>query len=126
MVLGKQDLFRSDSHLFPDNAFDPEFFRKPVFHRFTENSRGTRVGIDDRFHDPVQFAERFFMKDHVFQVIGGDPGKLQAKRDRPGGEGIIMFFAAEAFLFRGAEQDPVLDQGGRGIMVKARYSQDIH
>ncbi len=126
VMLAIQNLVGRDAQLRRDLRADPQLVDHPGDHRLAKDLVRLRIGLQHAHQNAIEFAEGLLVEDRVIQVSGLDPGALQTELDGMMGEAEVMLDAAEAFLFGGGNQLTVLQQGGRGVVVVAGDSQDIH
>jgi hypothetical protein len=105
---------------------DPKLLFQPqwngLYKRGERSWEGGNVGIKD----PLEFQEGFVVKADVIELFGSDSPLTQAIIDGVGGKVEVMFFPREAFLRGRCDDVAVPYETGRGIVIKTRYSQNVH
>ena len=126
VMFAEQNLVGRNAQLRGDLRADPQLVDHPGDHRLAKDLVRLRIGLQHGHQDAVELAEGLLVEDDVVQVAGLDARALQAELDGLVGKVEVVLDAAEALFFGGGDQLAVLQQSGRGVVVVAGDSQDIH
>ena len=119
VVAAEQDLLCRDSHPFADQPLDPELVREPPDHRFAKETERPRKRLERRHQDPIELHEGLLVEDDPVQILGPELAGPEAELDRVEGKPSIVLDARETLFFRRGDDDPVLDERGRGVVKEA-------
>ena len=76
------------------------------------------------FEEAVELEERFFVEDHVVDLIRREAAGLQHVVDGAGGKAGVVFDAGEPLFLGGRDDFPSGDQAGRAVVVVTGESED--
>jgi hypothetical protein len=125
VVVGEDDLLRVDPELLLQQVLHPQLLREPGVHRLAEDGPRSRERRERGGEDALELDDRLLVEDDQVEVVRGDAGALQAELDRELREARIVLHPAEALFFRGREDDAVLHDRRRRVVVVEAEPEDV-
>src|SRR5215471_16500673 len=126
MVVGEKDLLPADTQLGLQGARDPEFVEHPADHGLAKHLPRLRVSLQHTHQEAIEFAERPLVEDHVVEVIRINLGLAETKTDGVCWKAEVVFDSRKALFFCRGDKLAVAQKRGRGIVVIAGDSENMH
>src|SRR5688572_20998229 len=102
-----------------------ELFAKPRGKHLQEGAETQRRNGKIRFKEPGKLGDGFVVKHHCVEFACRQAGFAQAIRDGLRREALIVLAPAEAFFLRGADNLPIAQQRGGGIVIISGDAEDV-
>ncbi len=126
VVLGEENLSARHAEEGGDDSLDPQLLPQRVPHRSGEAAPGAGKGPQGAGENPLELQHWLLVEDDRIELIGLEPAAFEAPLDRRQWKAGVVLSPREPLLLDGTDGHSVDQQGGCGVVIVGRDSENLH